>query len=517
MSETRGSWGSKLGFILAASGSAIGLGNIVFFSSNAYKYGGGAFYVPYLIALFLIGIPVMILELGVGRMTRRSMPNALFGLTGKRGELAGWFGVLNASIITMYYITILGWVIGMWVGSLGDLWEAAAVTSFGMEAGKLSNSMSYFFNMISEANPIFYVALVWIFNILIVIRGAKSIEAVVKIFVPLMWLMMIVLIFRGLTLPNGIQGVFYLFTPDFSVMGDPEVWRGAFSQMFFTLSLGFGIMTAYASYLPKKSNDLQNATTISLMNCSFEFIAGLAIFSLLFTFAIAPRGGSISMIFFVVPEGIARFPVAVMTFGLLFFTLLLVAGLTSSVSLVEAVILSLIDKFALKRRVVIAAVALVGLTGSIIFALPTVIDAELAYNGTLGFTLLDFFDHWAFGYGLLICGLLELLVLGWLYDIDKLIAFINETGRIKLGFRFKCLVRFVLPAVIITILVMGVIKECEDGMFGWDYETGSYKGLYRFAFAGWLIFSIGGALLFTFLRRRTGEDDASQGNVEEAA
>ena len=172
MSETRGSWGSKLGFILAASGSAIGLGNIVFFSSNAYKFGGGAFYVPYLIALFLIGIPVMILELGVGRMTRRSMPNALFGLTGKRGELAGWFGVLNASIITMYYITILGWVVGMWVGSFGQLWESAAVESFGLNAGVLSNSMSYFFNMIAEANPIFYVTLVWIFNVLIVIADA---------------------------------------------------------------------------------------------------------------------------------------------------------------------------------------------------------------------------------------------------------------------------------------------------------------------------------------------------------
>ncbi len=516
MSETRGSWGSKLGFILAASGSAIGLGNIVFFSSNAYKFGGGAFYVPYLIALFLIGIPVMILELGVGRMTRRSMPNALFGLTGKRGELAGWFGVLNASIITMYYITILGWVVGMWVGSFGQLWESAAVESFGLNAGVLSNSMSYFFNMIAEANPIFYVTLVWIFNVLIVIKGAKSIEAVVKIFVPLMWIMMIVLIFRGLTLPNGIQGVFFLFTPDFSVMSDPDVWRGAFSQMFFTLSLGFGIMTAYASYLPKKSDDLKNASTISLMNCSFEFIAGLAIFALLFTFAIAPRGGSISMIFFVVPEGIAKFPVAVMTFGLLFFTLLLVAGLTSSVSLVEAVILSLIDKFGLPRRTVIAAVALVGLSGSVVFALPAVIDAGLDDNGTLGFTLLDFFDHWAFGYGLLLCGLLELIVLGWLYDIDKLIAFINQTSRMKLGARFKFLVRFVLPVVIITILVMGVVTECKEGLYGSDYETGSYTWLYRYAFAGWLIFSIGGALLFTFLRRRTGPVDAEPA-AEEAS
>ena len=172
MSEVRGSWGSKLGFILAASGSAIGLGNIVFFSSNAYKYGGGAFYVPYLVALFLIGIPVMILELGAGRFTRRSMPNALYEVAGKRAEVAGWFGALNASIITMYYIAILAWILGMWVGSLGALWQASPVEAFGLASGELSNSMSYFFDMISSSRPLIYVVLIWAANILIIFKGA---------------------------------------------------------------------------------------------------------------------------------------------------------------------------------------------------------------------------------------------------------------------------------------------------------------------------------------------------------
>lgn len=508
MSESRGSWGSKLGFILAASGSAIGLGNIVFFSGNAYKYGGGAFYVPYLVALFLIGIPVMILELGVGRMTRKSMPNALYKLSGVRGELAGWFGVLNASIITMYYIAILGWVMGMWVGSFGELWQSAEVAKFGLAEGTLSNSMSYFFNMISDINPLFYVAIVWVFNVLIILKGTKTIEPVVKVFVPLMWLMMIVLIVRGLTLENGLQGIFYLFTPDFSVMSDYEVWKGAFSQMFFTLSLGFGIMTAYASYLPKKSDDVQNATTISLMNCSFEYIAGLAIFSLLFAFAIVPKTSTISMMFFVVPEGIARFPVMVQTFGLLFFTLLLMAGLTSSVSLVEAVVLSIIDKFKIARKKVIAGVFCVGILGSLMFALPQVIDKGLANDGTLGFTLLDLFDHWAFGYGLLLCGLLEVIILGWLYDIDKLLAFINETARYKLGTKFKILVRFILPLVILAILGVSVYNEYDGGMYGWNwFEEGTCKNLYCYVFFGWIAFSVGGTVVLTLIKRRNQSED----------
>ena len=502
MTEARGSWGSKLGFILAASGSAIGLGNIVFFSSNAYKYGGGAFYVPYLVALFLIGMPVMILELGAGRFTRRSMPNALYQLAGKRAEVAGWFGALNASVITMYYIAILAWIFGMWMGSVGALWQASPVAAFGLQSGELSNSMSYFFNMISSARPLIFVGLIWAANILIIIKGAKSIEAVVKVFVPLMWVMMIVLIIRGITLPGGLEGIFFLFTPDFSVMGDVGIWKGAFSQMFFTLSLGFGIMMAYASYLPRKNDDVLSATTISFLNCSFEYIAGLAIFSLLFAFAIAPKASSVSMIFFVVPEGIAEFPAFVGIFGFLFFTLLLMAGLTSSVSLVESVVLSVIDKFGLPRYKVLVGVFLVGLAGSVLFVLPEVIDPGLNDDGTLGFTLLDLFDHWAFGYGLLICGLLELIILGWLYDIDALLAFINENSRVKLGAKFKFLVRYILPLVILSILVLSAADEISGGLYGSAMETGNYTGLHLLAFAGWIAFSFGGAVLFTVLKRR---------------
>jgi len=509
MSEARGSWGSKLGFILAASGSAIGLGNIVFFSSNAYKYGGGAFYVPYLVALFFIGIPVMILELGVGRFARRSMPNALHQIAGKRAEAAGWFGALNASVITMYYIAILAWIFGMWTGSLGALWQASPVEAFGLESGELSNSMSYFFNMISSSKPLIYVILIWAANILIIIKGAKSIEAVVKIFVPLMWVMMIVLIVRGITLPGGLEGILFLFTPDFSVMGEVGIWKGAFSQMFFTLSLGFGIMMAYASYLPRKNDDVLSATTISFLNCSFEYIAGLAIFSLLFAFAIAPKASSLSMIFFVVPEGIAEFPALVGVFGFLFFTLLLMAGLTSSVSLVESVVLSVMDKFGLPRNKVLIGVFLIGLAGSVLFVLPEVVDPGLNDDGTLGFTLLDLFDHWAFGYGLLICGLFELIILGWLYDIDKILTFINESSRVRLGARFKFLVRYILPLVILGILVLSAADEITNGLYGNAMVTGGYTWLYITAFAGWIAFSFGGAVLFTVLKRRDDGGGAS--------
>jgi len=156
---------------------------------------------------------------------------------------------------------------------------------------------------------------------------------------------------------------------------------------------------------------------------------------------------------------------------------------------------------------VIAGVFVVGLGGSVLFTLPQVVDPTLDNDGTLGFTLLDLMDHWAFGYGLLLCGMLEVLILGWVYDINKLIAFINQTARFKLGLKFKILVRFILPMVIISIIVWSVALgekcEMEEGLYGNDFvKEGQCKNLYLYAFFGWIVFSLGGTIILTALKRR---------------
>lgn len=478
----RGQWKSRVGFILAASGSAIGLGNIVFFSANAYRFGGGAFYLPYLMALFVIGIPIMILEFGLGNYSGRAFPESMYRIAGKRGEFVGWWANLNAGFLTMYYITILSWVVGMLVGSFGALWKASLpVPAFGLAEGDLGNPVAYFFHMLSTWKPVMYVALVWFFNILIVRKGVESIEPATKVFVPLMWGFMIILIIRGLTLDNGLQGVYLLFTPNFSVMKDPAVWQGAFGQIFFTLSLGFGIMTAYASYLPKKSDLTQNSVITSLLNCSFEYIAGLAIFSILFAFAIVPQASTLSMTFFIIPRGIGELPSgSVAVFGVMFFTLLLLAGLTSSVSLVEAFVSSMRDKFGWSRRKTITMVAIVGFAGSVCFALPHVVNSGLEDDGTLGLTLLDLVDHWVFSYGLLMIGLLECLFVGWIMGPDKIREHLNVNSRIKLGRWFDVLIKFVIPALLLYVLGYSLWGEFRDGLYGTSYGDNYDEG-YRSA------------------------------------
>ncbi len=501
MSERRQEWRSKLGFILAASGSAIGLGNIVFFSANAYKFGAGAFYLPYLLALLAVGLPVMLLEFGLGHIFKRAFPQSLGEIGGKWGEAVGWWALLNALFITMYYIAILGWVLGMLVKSLtGQLWlKAVPLPAFSIES--LPNPYGSFFALLSDWSNVLFVALVWIFNILLVIKGTRSIEAGVKVMMPLMWLFMLALVIRGLTLPDGWQGFLLLMTPNFTALKNPEVWQGAFSQIFFTLSLGFGVMTAYASYLPKKTDHPTNALIVAGMNCSFEMIAGLAVFSLLFVFSLTPKASTLSMMFFIVPQGLSKLPGSVQVFGALFFTLLLMAGISSSISLIEALASALIDKFHWRRLTTVLAVSLIGILGSIACALPVVIDKYLQNDGTLGLTILDLLDHYAYTYGLLFVGFLESVIIGWFFPASKLREKLNEYSKIKLGRWFDFLIKYLIPAILLVLLVLSVATEFKRGeLYGSKFQLGGLKFLPYAIASIWFVGTFVGSALLAWKR-----------------
>ncbi len=494
MSTQRQNWGSKLGFILAASGSAIGLGNIVFFSSNAYQYGGGAFYLPYFIALFVLGMPIMMVEFGLGTKTGQAFPLALGQLAGKRGEFVGWWSIACAMFITAYYVTILGWAFGMMLGSFGSLFEPGASAPFApfREPTETANATVYFFDLIATWSPLFYVLIIWVVSIFILRKGTHSIEAAVRVFVPLMWAFMIILVIRGLTLEGGFDGVMYLFTPDFKGISEPDVWRGAFSQMFFSLSLGMGTMTAYASYLPKDADQVNNTMLVSFLNCSFEFLAGIAIFSLLFVFALNPSGTTLSLSFFVIPQGInelSSLPWIVRLFGFLFYLLIVLAGITSAISLIESPASAFMDKFKITRARALSIVAIPCIIGSLLFALPMIIDEGLTGNGTLGLTLLDITDHWVFNYSLLTVGFLEVLMLGWILGADKLRAALNENAKLKIGRWFEILIKFILPVLLFVVIVSSLWQEFGE-LYGSRYEMPGFSWLTVFVPIFWLVSTI---------------------------
>ncbi len=508
---SRGAWKSKLGFVLAASGSAIGLGNIVFFASNAYQYGGGAFYLPYFIALFVLGIPVMIMEFSLGTMTGRSLPLALQKMAGKKGEFVGWWSLASALTITMYYITILGWALSMLVGAFGSLLEPGASAPFApfAEPSAGPSAIAWFFGMVATWWPMLAVLAIWTMTILALWRGTETIEKAVRVFVPLMWVFMIVLIVRGLTLDGGTDGVLYLFTPNTDGITDIKVWQGAFAQMFFSLSLGLGTMTAYASYLPKNADNVNNSLLVSFLNCGFEYIAGVAIFAMLFVYALNPAGTTLSLSFFAVPQGIADFPSYVKFFGVFFFLLLVVAGLTSAVSLVEGMASALIDKLGISRAKALTMVLVPGIAGSLMYAIPTIIDPGLTGNGTLGLSLLDIVDNWAFRYSLLTVGLLECLLVGWVLGAHKLRAAVNVHTKFKLGPWFDWMIKVVIPAVLAFVLIGTLLQDftqsggkfaADGGLYGSGYDMPGYEWMPSVIPVVWLVFTLALAAFLTTRR-----------------
>lgn len=455
---------------MAASGSAIGLGNVVFFPANAYRFGGGSFYLPYLLALLVVGVPLLIVELGLGREHRRAYPGALRKAAGGTGEFLGWWALFNTGFIALCYVAILGWVVGMLVGSLGPLWEPSTALT-GFDAERLANPRGFFYRMISRPAPLLFIALIWAANLWIVRRGAAGIERAVRVFVPAMWILMFLLLIRGVTLPGGVDGVWYLFTPDPAVLSDVEVWRGAISQIFFTISIGFGVMTAYGAYLPERGSQTTQAVLVSFLNCGFEYVAGIAVFAILFAFAVVPQASTIAMTFFIAPEGIGQLPggpPVVTSFGVLFFLLLLLAGLSSSVSMVEALVAALREKFDLHRGATTTAICTAGILGSWVFALPHVVDPQLHGHGTLGMTLFDLIDHWAFDYGLLLVGLSQALLLARHRRIERLRRSLDARSPRKLGPAFDILVGRVIPVLLTALLVWSLVAEVRAGLYGAD-------------------------------------------------
>ena len=210
--------------------------------------------------------------------------------------------------------------------------------------------------------------------------------------------------------------------------------------------------------------------------------------------------------FFVVPQGIAELPggsVGVMAFGLMFFLLLLLAGLSSSISLVEGLAASLIDKFKISRPKAIALFCSFGALGSVMFTLPMIVNPNLANDGTLGLTLVDLVDHWAFSYGLLIVGLLECLLVGWAFGAHKLRKHVNATSVFKLGAWYDWLIKAVIPALIIFVLVMGIRKEFTDGLYGMDFKE-NYADAFQWMAGSpmvilgmWIVVTVGMSLIFT--------------------
>lgn len=461
-SGPREGWGSQLGFILAAVGSAVGLGNIWRFSYMAYDNGGGAFLLPYFLVLFTAGIPLLILEFGIGHERIGSAPLA-FARIDRRWEWVGWWAVVFVMFgIVLYYTVIIAWCVNYVIFSISLEWGEDPDSFFFKQFLALSSGPAEV-GMI-RVPILISLVVVWFLNGWIVYRGIRrGVELVNRIFMPLLFVLMLVLVVWSVSLEGALMGIRAYLLPEFSVLLKPKVWIDAFSQVFFSLSLGFGIMITYASYLPRRSDLSRSAVITALMDSGFSITAGFAVFSVLGYMAHQSQRQiadvvtqSIGLAFVAYPKAIALIPGG-SVFGVLFFSCLVVAGLSSSISIMEGFTAAAMDKFGWDRRNVVFTLAVLGLMGSLVF------------SSRGGLFWLDIVDHFLTHYGLVVVGLMEAVIVGWLFPIEQLRRHINAVSAIRIGVGWVYLIKYFVPGLLVVILAGDLVGEFRSpyGGYGW--------------------------------------------------
>ncbi|WP_036385079.1 sodium-dependent transporter [Microvirgula aerodenitrificans] len=336
---TRSQWGSRLGFILAAAGSAVGLGAIWKFPFVAAQNGGGAFLLIFLAITFTLGLALMLAEMSIGRATQQSIVGALRTLKGGGWPVLGYLGVLGGFIVFSFYSVIGGWTIAYFVRALqGDI-----ITRDTVQLGHMLDSFI--------ADPVWPIAALSAFiglTLAVVLAGVqKGIEQMSKLLMPLLFLLMLALIVRGLTLPGAMAGLLYFVRPDFSKV-TADMLISALGLSFFSLSLGNGTLLAYGSYLPKEVRLANSAAWVVGLATLASLLAGLMVLPAVFAVGLDPQAGP-GLTFMTMPAVFATLPGG-QGFAIAFFALLIVAALTSSVSMLELVSCFLIDEFHLSRR-----------------------------------------------------------------------------------------------------------------------------------------------------------------------
>lgn len=453
----RENWGSRAGFILASIGCAVGLGNVWRFPHECYSNGGSAFLIPYIVAMVVIGIPLLIMEFSLGHLTQQAAPNA-FKRVGKRWEFVGWWPIVLSFIIVTYYAAVLAWCLNYLVFSFSDPLPWA------------KDANTFFFSDYLQTSPghqlggirwpiVAALAAVWTIMYFCIFKGVRVVGKIVLWTVPIPWFMLIILTVRGLTLEGAVLGLEYYLEPDWSLLKQPQVWRAAFGQVFFSMTIAFGVMVTYASFLHRKSDLNNNALIIGLADLATSFIAGIAVFATMGAMAhttgqpvaeVLEGSKSVGLAFVAFPKALAALPLANF-FSVIFFIALLLLGIDSAFSITEATLASMIDKTGRKRTTILTAMSLVGFSVGLIFTT----------RG--GLNWLDTVDGFVNEgtWGIMFVGLIECLVLGWAFDLGKLRRHANQNSDWKLGRWWEWTIRLVIPLILAALVVWSLIGDIK--------------------------------------------------------
>ncbi|ALB22392.1 Na+-dependent transporters of the SNF family protein [Piscirickettsia salmonis] len=445
--DVRQKFSSPWIFILAAIGSAAGLGNVWRFPYLAYENGGASFFIAYLICLMIIGLPFLLLENGMGQTTAKAAPEAMGTVSRKYNfRCIGWMGVLVSMFILSYYIIIAGWVTNYAVHSPTMPWQTDSGQYFYQHFLGLTDNINQTgkFNVLT----LIFVVLLYVALYFVMRRGTQGISAVALFITPIPFILLTLLAFNSLFLSGSGTGLKFFFLPDWSKLFTLKIWAAAAGQVFFTLSLGAGMMFAYGSLLDKKVNLKRAVLSIIAGDTLCSIIGGTAIFGVLGHMA-TTQGvpvtevvkGGIGLAFIAYPKALSLLPVLPEVFSLAFFLALLTLAFTSMASLVEAAVAPIVQA---KPSLTRAKVLLIYFTITLCFGL-------LFMRGN-GLYMLDIIDHFTSGYMMMFVGMLEAIIIGWLYPISQLRTHLETNSSSKISPAFDWLIKLVIPPILACLL-----------------------------------------------------------------
>ncbi|MEA4814521.1 MAG: hypothetical protein VB112_06415 [Oscillospiraceae bacterium] len=456
-------WASRTTFILAAVGSAVGLGNAWRFPGLCATHGGGTFILVYFIGMLVLGIPLLMMEIAIGRKTQQGAIGAMHSM-GKKLTPIGWAATGNAFFIVCYYAVVFAWVLMMipmsikFVGMTGNAEAASAV---------FANSIQTTWDVTGYSiPPVMIIALIvaWGLMYYCIRDGASSVGKVVKytVFVPV--ILLAVMAVKGLTMPGAMDGMKMLFTPSLAALADPTLWVDAFGQCFYSLSIMMAIMFAYGAFLHEKANLAVDCMIIAFSDLAISLLSAIVMFSTM---------GGVGMLDNISSSGIATafivYPSAIVNltsngvfnaiFGVIFYLMLATLAIDSAFSIVEGVSTSIAAHYGLDHKKMTRIICIIAGIISILF----ITRAGLAW--------LDIVDHWTNQINLILIGVLECAAIGWCFNTDKVLDEVNRnTVKFRMpAFWFKISIKFIAPILLLVLFLWNMITlfTVSGGHYGY--------------------------------------------------
>lgn len=445
-----GQWDSRLSFIFAMIGVAIGLGNIWRFSYIVYSNGGGSFFIPYVVAIVLMGIPFLILEYGVGFSFKRSV-SEIFKSINPKFEYIAWVLIFLIAIVLIYYMVIISWDLFYLVKSLTFGWGSDTAAYFVNNVGGSENlsTIGNFFIPVGVGVIVSWIVL-WFISHRSIDEG---IGLASKILIPAVFVIMAIIVVFALMLPGAGIGINALLNPNWNLLWDVNIWIVAFSQIIFSLGIGEALALTYASYLADNESLTDNVFLVVLSNSSFEIFTAFGVFSIL-GYMSATTGTPLvqlvsegtGLIFVVFPKIFSLMGILGRILAPLFFLAVLFAGISSAFGFFEPIIGSISSKTNMNRKKLVTVLSIIGCLCSLLF--------------TCGISsyLVGIVDGFVNKFGILLLIAVQCVIFGWCYGAEKVIPVLNEKSRIKVGSVWTAIIKYVLPVFLVIIWVIGIIE-----------------------------------------------------------